>query len=153
MVGLLDNKEDGEFSPILHMVIYVYMERLEKVWWLVVCLTIVVFVIGIVHVKTARDEPVRQTEHVSPSIQAESTQYMEQVESSSQNPEMRELISRICDLDHDGDCDDVDQQIFDDSEGTCFGDPGYNPEADIDFDGCITSSDRYNLFPPVTITP
>ena len=66
---------------------------------------------------------------------------------SLQNPPMEEFPFAICDLDHDGDCDDVDQQIFDDSEGTCFGDPGYNPEADIDFDGCVASNDRIVLFP------
>lgn len=49
---------------------------------------------------------------------------------------------RWCDLDHSGNCDNTDQQIFDKSFGKCRGDAGYNFEADIDGDGCIASGDK-----------
>lgn len=49
---------------------------------------------------------------------------------------------RLCDLDHSGDCDSNDQQIFDKAFGKCRGDTGYNFEADIDGDGCVVSADR-----------
>ena len=49
---------------------------------------------------------------------------------------------RLCDLDHNGNCDNKDQQIFDKTYGKCREDTGYNFNADIDGDGCIVSADK-----------
>jgi hypothetical protein len=48
----------------------------------------------------------------------------------------------VCgDIDHDGNVDIDDYWMFVDAFGTCVGDPKYNPDADMDGDGCVTLVD------------
>jgi hypothetical protein len=62
---------------------------------------------------------------------------------SSQNMEVMEVSPfELCDLNHDGQCDDEDRQIFNNSFGSCRGDQNYNFNADIDGDGCVVTADE-----------
>lgn len=54
--------------------------------------------------------------------------------------------SRMCDLNCDKKCDELDVEKFNESIGKCTTDKGYNLNADIDFSGCIDRTDRYFLF-------
>ena len=68
-------------------------------------------------------------------------------------PPMGESPYVPCDLDHDGDCDEVDEQIFNDAFGKCRGELGYSFNADIDGDGCVDTADKQAfelLFPEST---
>ena len=60
-------------------------------------------------------------------------------------PPMGESPYVPCDLDHDGDCDEVDEQIFNDAFGKCRGELGYSFNADIDGDGCVVTADNQVL--------
>jgi hypothetical protein len=46
----------------------------------------------------------------------------------------------------DGRCDAADVQIFQNAVGTCRGEVGYDPLADIDGSGCVDASDHFDLF-------
>ncbi len=46
-----------------------------------------------------------------------------------------------CDLDHDGDCDCNDVAILDSRLGLCVASPTFNPEADLNGNGCIDAGD------------
>ena len=89
------------------------MDRFKKARWLIVGLIILLVVVGFVFLNYAQQGPMRMDSR------------------------------RLCDLDHDGDCDGEDQQIFDDALGTCRGDAGYNFDADVDGDGCVVSTDFF----------
>lgn len=49
------------------------------------------------------------------------------------------------DLNGDGVEDSLDLDIFMEALGTCFGQKGYNPEADLNMDGCVTEADKKML--------
>jgi len=52
------------------------------------------------------------------------------------------VVTPICgDVDHDGDVDAADYAVFRAVLRKCAGQPGFNPEADYDGDGCITLGD------------
>ncbi len=91
-----------------------------------------------------------QTTHVDPPIWPETgqflAQFMEMIEVSSDETPMREYSLAPCDFDVDGDCDQVDLQLFQRSLGTCEGDPNYNPAADDDGNGCVDEIDQHFLF-------
>jgi hypothetical protein len=59
---------------------------------------------------------------------------------------MGEDVSKLCDLNRDGRCDAADVQIFQNAVGTCRGEVGYDPLADIDGSGCVDASDHFDLF-------
>lgn len=46
-----------------------------------------------------------------------------------------------CDLNADGVCDALDEQLLAAAAGTCLGDAGYVTRADADRDGCVTAGD------------
>ena len=52
-----------------------------------------------------------------------------------------------CDMDRDGSCDQDDISIFRKALNNCTGDRYYNELADADHDGCVTETDRKQLFP------
>lgn len=54
---------------------------------------------------------------------------------------MEESPFSFADLNRDGVVDENDLQTFQSALGSCFGDSNYNPDADLDGDGCITSDD------------
>jgi hypothetical protein len=58
---------------------------------------------------------------------------------------MGEDTSPKCDLNRDGVCDAKDRLEFVANIGKCLGDLGYNPFADIDGDGCLTTDDLRDL--------
>jgi hypothetical protein len=55
-------------------------------------------------------------------------------------------VPPLCDFDWDRDCDENDVQIFEAALGACEGEANFDPLADIDGDGWITSADRSFLF-------
>jgi hypothetical protein len=55
---------------------------------------------------------------------------------------MGEDPKSLADLNGDGVTDTNDLQIFQSSFGTCVGDNGFEPAADFDGDGCVTSIDQ-----------
>lgn len=55
-------------------------------------------------------------------------------------PSMEDPI-QACDFNEDGSCDAVDFQIFRAALGHCLEESSYNPGADLDGDGCVTSLD------------
>jgi hypothetical protein len=60
---------------------------------------------------------------------------------------MEELTIQHCDLNTDGHCDAADFAIFREALGTSRGQVKYNPLADGDADGTVTSVDQDLLFP------
>jgi tetratricopeptide (TPR) repeat protein len=52
-----------------------------------------------------------------------------------------------CDFDFDGDCDSMDVPLAMQASGSCIGSTNYNPFADLNSDGCVTSTDFTALFP------
>ncbi|HEY7167355.1 MAG TPA: choice-of-anchor K domain-containing protein [Candidatus Binatia bacterium] len=54
--------------------------------------------------------------------------------------------SKRCDFNRDGICDAADAQLFQKYLGTCRGQVGYHPQADIDGSGCVDALDRLYLF-------
>ena len=50
-----------------------------------------------------------------------------------------------CDLDDDGDCNEMDLALFDSLLNVCLGDAFFLTLADVDLDGCITDTDRMIL--------
>jgi hypothetical protein len=54
--------------------------------------------------------------------------------------------SAACDADGDGDCDRSDYDFFRAASGTCRGDMGYHPAADLNADGCVGLADRRYVF-------
>jgi hypothetical protein len=54
----------------------------------------------------------------------------------------REDPYSLADLNRDGSLDISDSQIFQNAFGNCTGDSGFNPAADFDVDGCVTSIDK-----------
>jgi len=71
---------------------------------------------------------------------------LEAPQSLSPDSYMKEDTSWPCDFDGDGDCDEVDLQIFQNALGTCEGDSGYNPIFNFDINSCIDSIDQFYLF-------
>ena len=59
---------------------------------------------------------------------------------------MTEVATESCDLNSDGKCDDADVALFNRALGTHRGDADYNPFADIDADGTVTTTDQTILF-------
>jgi hypothetical protein len=59
---------------------------------------------------------------------------------------MGEDRSKRCDFNGDTRCDVADVQIFESAFGTCLGEGGYHPQADIDASGCVDARDRAYLF-------
>ena len=57
--------------------------------------------------------------------------------------------SRIlpCDLDFDGGCDAMDIMLATQANGSCVGDSTYDSFADLNLNGCVSSSDLELLFP------
>jgi hypothetical protein len=48
----------------------------------------------------------------------------------------------LADLNRDGSLNESDSQIFQNTYGNCIGDSGFDPAADFDGDGCVTSIDK-----------
>lgn len=55
----------------------------------------------------------------------------------------------LCDNDRDGDCDKADYELVTQAIGQCEYGENYNELADADHDGCVTESDRQQLFPKI----
>lgn len=72
------------------------------------------------------------------------TEALENVENPDPYPMMGSQSS-IADLNGDGIEDVSDIQIFEQALNSCFGEKGYNLDADLDTDGCVTSDD-YRMF-------
>jgi hypothetical protein len=62
---------------------------------------------------------------------------------------MREDTGPACDFNGDGRCDEEDHARLVEHIGSCEGEPGYNPSADVDGNGCLTVADEEALFPPI----
>jgi len=65
------------------------------------------------------------------------------------SPPMVGVHAPDCDIDGDLDCDLDDETAFDLAVGTCPGDYGYYPLADLSGDGCVTAGER----PPIDEVP
>jgi len=61
------------------------------------------------------------------------------------NPPQLMIPYKLCDLDHNKTCDNIDKEIFEKAFMKCRGDNGYVFEADLDGDGCIVSIDKANF--------
>jgi hypothetical protein len=55
----------------------------------------------------------------------------------------------LCDNDGDGDCDKADYELITQAIGGCEDQGVYNELADANHDGCVTESDREQLFPTI----
>lgn len=90
---------------------------------------------------------VRRIVGLDPPLGPETEAFFDQVEQDMQEVgqsafPMTEYPYSPADLNRDGISDNADSQIFYDSLGTCDGDSAFNPAADFDGDGCVTSLDE-----------
>ena len=71
---------------------------------------------------------------------------IEQTRPGSNDPQMVSSPFRLCDLDHDGDCDNDDETTFKNSFDKCRGSTDYNFSADFDGDGCVVTADERTFY-------
>lgn len=77
---------------------------------------------------------------------------MNETANSFDQGRMESTTINKCDLNGDDECDAIDQTLFKQILGKKRGDLEYNPIADADFDGIITSTDEQMLFPTTQST-
>lgn len=62
------------------------------------------------------------------------------------NSVMGKIAFKACDINADGDCNQLDLLALNQAMSACVGDPNYIENADYDSDGCITENDQQFIF-------